>query len=998
MTSSNSQLLQNFYFYKARVEFIAQADVKINKWWHIKFRGIIGKLMKEYDEKLYLEVFKSDNLPAQLVISPADSDKNKFFDGDSITVFFTLIHTDDFWVMKFFNFLEDLNRINFFGIEIFKKSFKAFRSIQGKDKPDQKNLFEFRLGFEYFQNKNIELPDILWIKFKTPATFRKNQLLTTDISPEDLFRRIYKRIAGLYQSLFDNSFEFNFSDIEQKGKLVGNHLTFSAKIIHQKKDYTGILGNMFMKIPPSQFTSWLLFIGSNLHIGNMTGGGNGAFSFEVAPVCKLHQNFRKKLKNSAEPVFSQEVIDRFENLDYIPFPMKQVKIPKSDGDFRNLEIPDKTDAELQKIMAEVLYDFYNPHFLSQSYAYQKGKSAKRAINQIQKWKKEFPEATIVRCDIDNFFDSIPINNLLSKLFFTSRDFKICHFIELWLRSAVVKKDAYAENTEGIPQGSPLSPVLSNMYLHQLDEFINNRISPYFIRYADDILILLKDGKNPIEKLMKIKDFIGAKLSLQLNQEFKIGTISDPFTFLGINLWGKNQLSVSEEKIWSMAGKVRNCLAVDGIGEKLSEHIIGLRRYYGELLPEDEIQRIDQAVFKVYADYCIKLNKKDKTPDISLLKTNGLLNPRNTKLFNWEILTQKSNSVITKTVKEKLEIQQKRNIKAVSSQYELVINKPGSFLGKNKSKIRVTVKGKTLSQVPFSQIKHICIMAPGVGLSSSVSQACAKKGIHISFFDKVGECYMVQHGDFERNSEIIELQLNLSQTRKQKFALAIVKNKVNNQLKLLKYYNKYYRKQAELSEKLNQKILEISDFAENELKILGDIPVNDLFILEARAAGYYWQGFAELVRHFGYPYKSREKKGAKDLVNQMLNYAYAILKNRVTRALMAEQPALNLGVLHSSSHREALVFDMMEQFRAFIADRAVLSLLSKNKEPEHDGNQMLGLETRKAIIEKINEYFSTPVKFEGRLYSLSDVMYLLSKYYIEYLKEERKTPKLYNPKW
>lgn len=995
---NQQKLLNEFYFFKARISFLCPQDLKLTKWWHVKFRGIVGKVLWEANQVLYDQMFKSKNQTPGLVVCPSESDKTFFKEGNRIFVYFNFVNTDDQLVKDFLDFLDDFPEFDFFGTNIQHTSLRIC-AVNNKFQPYKPiQLAYYKLGFDYIKSQRIEWEDFLWLDFLTPLTYRKNQILTTDINPSELLNRLYNRLIDLYKNYFSTTVTHDYKSFKPQVATLSNQLSFSGKIIVNRKDYTGVLGNLFIKIKYDAFLSHLLYLGTQLHIGNMANGGNGWFQAKPTRPAWIFDTFLMVIQSRMEPALPEEVIDQIASLNYIPDTLRKINIPKSDGDFRTLEIPGNEDAQLQKALAEVLTDYFDPKFLPQSFAYRKGKSAKQAILQIQRWKKEFPKATIIRCDIDNFFDSIPFHSLMSKLYYLTQDFKLCHLIELWVRSHIKDGNRIARNPAGLPQGSPLSPVLSNMYLHQLDAFIAREISPHFIRYADDIFILLTKGQAPLEMLIQLKKYISAKLALKLNEEYRVAPMGDSITFLGITLWGKNQLSVSEKKIWSIAAKIKNYLNFHNGQEKITDYLKSLKRYYGQLLGPEEIRKIDYAIYQIYVEFAVRSNAKNQKINRDWFKKNGLIDRANSEKFNWELLGQKSASQIVKSIEKKLEIQHKKSIKASAPEFELVISKPGSFLGKNKNKIRISFKGKTLKQVPFKQLRHICIMAPGVGLSSSVSRACATKGIAISFFDRVGKCYMIQQGQPNESTEVVKLQLNISENQKQEVAAKIVVNKIKNQVKLLKYYYKYYKNRLDLTEEMDGVIKKMAAIIKELNASHNKADREELFLTEARAAAYYWKGFGILVRHFGFEYLRREKKGAQDLVNQMLNYAYAILQNRVTRALMAEKLSLSLGVLHSQSHKESLVFDMMEQYRAFIADRAVLAILSKHKKPEKTEKGDLALEVRKSIIEKINLYYATPIKYRGASRSLNDVMYLLAGNYVDFLKGKDQKLKLYNAKW
>lgn len=987
-----------FYFYKFKFSFRIDKDIKLKKWWHIRFRGIIGSLLKA-DDFLYPTFFKSDNKDAALVICPSNPAETLYKKDQIITCYFTLVHGNPPDVLKFYHFLRQIKSINFLGAIATDIKLSALDQNNNYGDLDIAQEEAFRLGLAFMESKLPVWEDFLKIKILTPLTFRKEQMITPQIELDDLLKRIFQRISALYRDRLDPGYKITPYLSSSKSKTIFNNLSFSSNIVYDSKDYTGITGDVTYQKPYNQTDARLLYLGNALHVGTMTNGGNGRIEIRDADVCAIHSEFIEGLKDR-QGLFSEPLISDLNNLNYIPASLKKVKIPKSTGGLRILEIPDKTDKQLQKDLCDILYKRYDHKFLPQSYAYRRGNNAARAIARIQNWKKSHRDGIIIRCDIDNFFDSIPLRSIMSKLYFMTQDYKICHLIELWLRSGTVDhRGAYEENVSGIPQGSSLSPILSNMYLHPLDIFITKEISPDFIRYADDIMILIDPLKDPLVVLQKINDFITQKLSLSLNKEFHVAEINDSFEFLGINFWGKNNLSLSKEKLWKISWKATHYLKIDPAFDKNIEYISSLKTYYGKLLSPVDIDEIDNALHSVYLSHVSGLNDTGKRKAfIDIIKKNGFINQDFINKKPFRITRKKEKNEAIKSIDSKLKVQKQKYLSERAIEYEVVITQGGAFLGKEKNKLRISLNGRKLSLISFDKIRHICITAAGVSISSSVSQACASKSIVISYLNNIGECYMMQH-NVQQNPSLIEKQLNLAEPVKSGIACAIVKNKIKNQLKLLKYFNKYEGKGDRFTNDLAISIQKIeAKLKENPIE--AECEINRLFIKEAHFSSFYWDGFGVMAKYYGYKFEKREKQGAENLVNQMLNYGYAILENRVERAILAHSLSPYVGVLHSSvENRKSLVYDFMEQYRNFIVDRAILSILNKNRAIKQDQNTgMLDLETRKLIIDKINGYFSSTIQMRNQLCTLTSMMYELLESFVDVLNGKTKKIKLYNAKW
>lgn len=992
------ELTQNFHFYKIRFDFWLSQALKLDKWWHIRFRGIIGKILYEYPI-LYNTLFKKENQDAAMVISPTNPTKIQFEKSEIISVYFTFVHANIEDIQSFIDVFGHLEKFSFFGIKATPVSIKIL------NKQQQYQNFNPHYITVYQQGQDNSLypiwEDYIKIKILTPLTFRKDQSLIKDIEALDLLKRIYNRIVALYIQQIDSNYRPE-AFLELKGiKTIFNNLSFSSSIVHNQKDYSGVLGEIIFQIPYHPFYAWLLYCGQHLHLGNMVNGGNGRFEIKTEDDSKYFQLLVQEIKSSNFPE-KDALATSISNQSYLPQPLSQINIPKSDGTYRNLEIPQPIDAFLQKTLADILSNQLDKYCLPQSMAYQKGKSAGMAITMIQKWKTQYPDAILLRCDIDNFFDSIPIPLLLNKLYFVTKDFKLIQLIEAWVKSATVtKKGKLIETAAGISQGSPLSPILSNIYLHSLDQFIAEKITKTFVRYADDILLVLPKDKVPFSVLQQIQAVLKDKLKLQLNQEITICNIQDPFEFLGISFWGKNKLSVSPHKLWKMGWQAQNYLNLDTSLNKLIEYIEGLKKYYGKLLSEEDIKKIDNELYQAYLKYLGNIKENNQRKKITeILKSKGFIQQNNAHNFNWKIPLLKKEKISVASVQQKIK-QQKRNFQEeIASQYELAITQAGSFIGKEKNKIKISEKGKTIKIVSLTHLKHICIMKEGVAISSSVSKACIEKDIVISHFDSHADCFLIQHSGATA-AHLMELQINQTEQNKQDAAYQLMLNKLNNQYKLIKYYAKYYKKQiatqADLQDYLQKMEVELLNIRQTFMK--KEDWANQIFLTEAQFALLYWSSFRLLVEQAGYVFEKRIGQGAKDLVNQMLNYGYALLENRVERAILGVHLSPYLGILHKGDGKKKnLVFDFMEQYRPFVVDRAVLAILSKHKKGIAQEDNLLSLSLRKLLITKINEYFVTWVSVKQDKITLADYSYLIMEHYISFLKGEKNKLKLYHAKW
>ena len=249
---------------------------------------------------------------------------------------------------------------------------------------------------------------------------------------------------------------------------------------------------------------------------------------------------------------------------------------------------------------------------------------------------------------------------------------------------------------------------------------------------------------------------------------------------------------------------------------------------------------------------------------------------------------------------------------------------------------------------------------------------------------------------------MQSQLLLSDEKKSLFITELVKNKTQNQLKLLKYYAKYHRKK-------NNSIYDLLESCINDMNVkYEEFPQETgyeglhkkLFLWEAQFALIYWRGVRAMLSETGYPFTEREYQNATGIVNQMLNYGYALLESKVMRTIHTWQLSPNISYLHSIDGKSpTLCFDLMEQYRTFVVDRSVIAIITKGEKiAQEESSGLLTLETRKKLISKINERWFAVEKYKGKETLLSELMHKLMENFLAFCLGEERKPKFYTPKW
>ena len=254
----------------------------------------------------------------------------------------------------------------------------------------------------------------------------------------------------------------------------------------------------------------------------------------------------------------ETLIQEIRNGKYKPNPVRRVEIPKeTKGEFRKLGVPTVVDRVVQQAIAQELSPIFEEQFSENSFGFRPKRGAHDALRQCQKNVND-GYVYVVDMDLEKFFDTVCQSKLIEVLSRTVKDGRVISLIHKYLNAGVVANGKFERTEVGMPQGGPLSPLLSNIMLNELDKELESR-GHRFIRYADDCMIFCKSRKSAERTLENIIPFIDGKLFLKVNRKkTKVAHISK-VKYLGYTYYrykGKCRFRVHQKSVEKMKNKIR----------------------------------------------------------------------------------------------------------------------------------------------------------------------------------------------------------------------------------------------------------------------------------------------------------------------------------------------------------------------------------------------------------------------------------------------------------
>jgi len=253
-----------------------------------------------------------------------------------------------------------------------------------------------------------------------------------------------------------------------------------------------------------------------------------------------------------------ELIQQLRDGKYKPNPVRRVEIPKeTKGEFRKLGVPTVVDRVFQQAVTQVLSPIYEKQFSENSFGFRPKRGAHDALKQCQQNVND-GYVYVVDMDLEKFFDTVCQSKLIEVLSRTIKDGRVISLIHKYLNAGVISGGVFEKTETGMPQGGPLSPLLSNIMLNELDRELERR-GHRFVRYADDCMIFCKSRKSAERTLENIIPFIEGKLFLKVNRKKTSVAHISKVKYLGYAFYrykGKCRFRVHPKSVTKMKDKIR----------------------------------------------------------------------------------------------------------------------------------------------------------------------------------------------------------------------------------------------------------------------------------------------------------------------------------------------------------------------------------------------------------------------------------------------------------
>lgn len=653
------------------------------------------------------------------------------------------------------------------------------------------------------------------------------------------------------------------------------------------------------------------------------------------------EKFEKKLNSNIDLLRSE-----VSHGSYRPRTLLRVYMKKDNGKIRPLSIPTVRDRVLQTAVSLILTPIFEKEFEKCSFAYRKGFSVKQAVEKVMYYRAQ-GFVWVVDADIESYFDEINHKLMMKKVDALIKDESILGLIRIWLKSTVRDGDSLTTLKKGVPQGSPISPLLSNLYLDELDEKLVKN-SQRLVRFSDDFLVLCKT-KERAEKALELTENVLEDLKLNINDEkTQIVDFDRGFRFLGVDF------------IRSLAFRRLND------DPTLPDDLTRLSRE--KALREKETVKNKSNKQKVYENELALAFEEaiDDVPEIETIEEFVEDLPdyqpvvKNEKVSSHQAETESISEPPLKIKKvsdpqpEEIESGHDPRLRT------LYMMEHGCELRKESERLVIEKDDEILVEIPAIKIDQVLVFGNSQ-ITTPAMNYCLAENIPIILLSSQGryngvidthstDAVLLHRDQFKRaEDEVFCLQQ----------AKAMVTGKLANSRLIL---SRQARKRN--NEKIQSALEAIKQSME---KVPALTTLDELRGHEGNSARVYFAAMSELLGET-WAFKGRKRQPPPDPVNALLSFGYTLLFYNVFSLMKVRGLNPHVGFLHPIRQgHPALVSDLMEEFRPIVVDTVVLSLLiNQQLHPEQftisaeQGSCYLNNEARKTFVKAFEKKMNAPL--------------------------------------